>query len=134
MAHHAPVHRLLLLGMAMAFAPVGGCNDSPTAPGPPVEIGATVTITASGVDPMEARIQPGQAVQFVNNDSRAREMASDPHPLHTDCPEINQVGVLNPGASRATGALQTVRVCGYHDHLTDDIDPRFRGRIIVGSS
>ena len=39
--------------------------------------------------------------KFVNNDSRSHEMFSDPHPEHTDCPEINQVGFLSPGQSPA---------------------------------
>jgi hypothetical protein len=43
-------------------------------------------------------------------------MASDPHPDHTDCPELNQVGFLSPGQSRETGNLVQVRTCGYHDH------------------
>jgi hypothetical protein len=42
-------------------------------------------------------------------------MNSDAHPVHTDCPEIS-VGVINPGESRQTGSLNTVRTCGYHDH------------------
>jgi hypothetical protein len=43
-------------------------------------------------------------------------MTSDPHPEHTDCPEINQVGFLSAGQSRETGNLVTVRTCGFHDH------------------
>jgi len=59
-------------------------------------------------------------VTFVNNDSRLHDMESDPHPTHTDCPEINQVGVLSPGQSHQTGVLNTVRVCAYHDHEQAD--------------
>jgi hypothetical protein len=55
-------------------------------------------------------------VTFVNNDSRAHDMASDPHPDHTDCPELNQVGFLTAGQSRQTGNLNTARSCGFHDH------------------
>ena len=43
-------------------------------------------------------------------------MSSDPHPEHTDCPEINQVGFLQAGQTRTTGNLNTVRRCGFHDH------------------
>jgi hypothetical protein len=53
---------------------------------------------------------------FVNNDSRVHDMASDPHPEHTTCPELNQVGFLQPGQSRESGNLNTVRTCGFHDH------------------
>jgi hypothetical protein len=44
-------------------------------------------------------------------------MTSDPHPEHTDCVEINQVGVINPGQTKQTGNMTTNRtVCGFHDH------------------
>jgi plastocyanin len=58
----------------------------------------------------------GTRVRFVNNDSRPHNMASDPHPTHTDCPAINQVGLLQPGQIRETGNLVEVRTCGFHDH------------------
>jgi hypothetical protein len=45
-------------------------------------------------------------------------MASDPHPIHTACPEINVIGVLLPGQSRATSPFTSVKDCGYHDHNT----------------
>jgi hypothetical protein len=35
-------------------------------------------------------------------------MSSDPHPFHTDCPEINEVGFLTAGQSKRTGNLNTV--------------------------
>jgi hypothetical protein len=57
----------------------------------------------------------------VNNDTRPHEMYSDPHPDHTDCPELNQVGHLEPGQSRQSGNLVIARVCGYHDHINPDI-------------
>ena len=63
----------------------------------------------------------GAQVTFINNDSRPHEMFSDPHPEHTDCPEINQVGHLEPGQSRQTGNLVTIRTCGYHDHINFEI-------------
>jgi len=43
-------------------------------------------------------------------------MNSDPHPEHTDCPAINQVGFLQPNQTKQTGALNVVRSCGFHDH------------------
>jgi hypothetical protein len=67
---------------------------------------------------------------FINNDSRSHQMSSDPHPDHTDCPEINQVGFLNPGERRETGNLVAVRTCGFHDHNEPD-NARWRGRIVV---
>ena len=80
---------------------------------------ATITITSSGVSPRSVTIAAGGRVTFVNNDSRVYDVSSDPHPDHTDCPAINQAGFLQPGQSRATGNLNAVRTCGYHDHNQD---------------
>ena len=76
----------------------------------------TITIVGNAVSPQNITVSPGSRVTFVNNDSRRHDMFSDPHPEHTDCPEINQVGTLQPGQSRDTGNLNTVRSCGFHDH------------------
>jgi hypothetical protein len=76
----------------------------------------TITITTAGVDRKQVEIPVGGRVAFVNNDSGAHEMSSDPHPIHTDCPPLNQVGALAPGRTGVTGALTIVRTCGFHDH------------------
>jgi plastocyanin len=120
-------------GLVMAAACGGGGGGSgsgggsPTAPSP---AGSTITITASGVSPRAITVSPGTRVTFVNNDSRVHDMASDPHPEHTDCPDINQVGFLQPGQSRQTGNLNTVRTCRYHDH-NRDTDTSLQGTITI---
>jgi len=48
-------------------------------------------------------------------------MNSDPHPEHTECPELNQIGFLTPGQSRQSGNLNLARRCGLHDHSAPDI-------------
>lgn len=123
----------LVVAAAVALAGLAGCGrkSSPTAPSSTGSgAAATVTITAAGVSPREVRIRAGSRVLFVNNDTRAHNMASDPHPEHTDCPEINQVGFLQPGQSRETGNFVTARTCGYHDHNLPDVES-LRGRIVV---
>ena len=69
-------------------------------------------------NPSTVTVSVGQSVTFVNNDSVSHNMASDPHPIHTACPEINVIGVLLPGQSRATSPFTSVKDCGYHDHNT----------------
>jgi plastocyanin len=76
----------------------------------------TITISANSVSPRTLTVPTGSRVTFVNNDTRAHDMASDPHPEHTTCPAINDVGFLQPGQSRTTGNLNTARNCGFHDH------------------
>lgn len=113
--------------LAVAAACGGGSDSMPTSPTPPSG-GTTITIQQNGVmNPSALTVSQGTRVTFINNDSFRRDMHSDPHPTHGDCPEIDQVGVLNPGQSRETGNLNTVRTCGYHDHD----DPTKRGTIRI---
>jgi len=102
----------------IATACGGGSSSTTTTP---TATGTTMTITNNTVSPSTLTIARGQQVTFVNNDSRAHEMNSDPHPEHTDCPELNQVGHLEPGQQRTSGNLNTARRCGFHDHLNDNI-------------
>jgi plastocyanin len=131
--------RFYLAGLAVAgaMAAVTCGGSSPTSPGGGGGGGGativTITITASGVDPKELRIDAGQQVRFVNNNNRPHEIQSNPHEAHTDCPAVNQVGMINPGQNRTTGALTQARACGYHDHLDAD-NVAFRGVILVGGA
>ena len=131
------------LTVALSAAACGG-GSSPTTPSPtpspsptptPTPTpspggGLTITITASGVAPKALTVPAGSRVTFVNNSNTPHDMNSNPHPEHTDCPEINQVGFLTPGQSRATGNLNTVRTCGYHDHNRDS-DTSLQGTITI---
>lgn len=121
-----------LAGAALTVTACGDGNGatSPT-PNPGGSTGgATITITSSGVSPRNVTIVRGAQVTFVNSDTRAHEMRSDPHPNHTDCPEINQVGTIQPGNNRQTGNLPTARTCGFHDHSDPD-NSALRGTITI---
>ena len=108
-----------LCAAAVALAAVGCNEESPTDPADlPC---ATITIANNAVSPNAVTVSPGCRVLFVNSDSRSHQMSSDPHPEHTDCREIESVGVLAPGRSAETGNLNTVRLCGFHDHLQDQV-------------
>jgi plastocyanin len=103
----------LIVAAAACGGSVGPAPPSSTpVSGQPV----TFVITAAGVSPKSVTVSPGAQITFVNQDRVSHLMFSDPHPEHTDCPEINQVGFLSSGQSRDTGNLNTVRTCGFHDH------------------
>ena len=122
------MHRLVPALALLALASCGGSPSGPSTGGS----GTTITITADGVNPTQTNGTQGSRVLFVNNDTRTHYMASDPHPEHTDCPEINSVGILQPGQSRETGNLNAVRTCGFHDH--DNPPPggqKWTGRITI---
>ena len=131
----------LSLGIALvlvltAVSCSGGGSSTPSAPSPtptptPTPTpGDTITITSSGVSPKSLTVPVGSRVTFVNNDSRVHDMASNPHPDHTNCPAINQAGFLPPTQSRQTGNLTTIRTCGYHDH-NRDTDTSLQGTITI---
>ena len=122
-------------GVVLVTLTLTGCGgySSPTDPGsPPGQEGAIVTITSSGVEPKTVAIDVGQSVTFVNNDSIAHNMASDPYPRYSDCPAVNRVGSLEPARRMQTGALTVARSCGYHD-LLRNTDVRWHGTINVRS-
>jgi len=110
----------------------GGSSQTPTSPTPTTggTSAATITITSSGVSPRAVTVSAGSRVTFVNNDTRNHDMASNPHPSHTDCTAINDVGFLQPGQSRQTGNLNTQRTCGFHDHDRSS-DASLQGTITI---
>ncbi|HET7217814.1 MAG TPA: hypothetical protein VFJ02_07185 [Vicinamibacterales bacterium] len=122
------------LAFAVAVVLIGSCGGggSPSSPTPPPVSNPNVITIGSGamVSPKELTVAPGSRVLFVNNDSRRHDMSSDDHPDHLECPPLNQVGVLNPGQSRESGNLVTVRTCGFHDH-DDPTNNNLRGRIVI---
>ena len=125
--------RARLAGAIFALGGLISCggSSSPTQPSldPAVETNP-ITITSSGVSPNNILINAGTRVTFINNDSRSHNMASDPHPDHTDCPAINEVGLLTSGQTRSTGVLSTVRSCGFHDHDNPNASS-LRGQITI---
>ena len=115
--------------MVIGSTACGKSNTSPS-PTPMPPPGPTITISSGGVSPKTLVVPPGTQVTFTNNDTRDHEMDSDPHPEHTDCPEINEVGYLTPGQSRQTGNLVVARRCGFHDHKNFEI-AALKGSITV---
>jgi hypothetical protein len=103
------------------------CEGSPSAP---TDAAATITLTPTGLTPIEVRVPAFSKVLFINNDVRPHDINSDPVTAHTDCPPINAVGMLAPGERRSTGTLGVPRICGFHDH-NNQLDAAWKGRIIV---
>ena len=87
-------------------------------------------IGPAGVAPAELRIKAWSRVTFVNSDTRPHTIVSDPVDVHTQCPPVNQVGLLNPGESRSTGTMNLTGTCGFHDH-SNKTDASLMGRIVV---
>lgn len=120
--------RAVALVTCVLPAACGGA--SPSTPGVTPSNPGTFTISAAGVSPKELTVVPGTRVLFVNSDTRRHDMASDPHPEHSDCRELEPVGGLSPGQSRETENLNTVKTCGFHDHGSPD-NAALKGRIVI---
>lgn len=128
----------LAIVLAAAFSGCGGGGSTPTSPSPtpggtgstPPPTTVTLTIGATGISPQAVTIARGGRVSVINTNNRVHEISSDAHPNHTDCPEINLLGALAPGQTGMTGALNTARVCGFHDHLNPN-DAGLRGTITI---
>jgi plastocyanin len=133
------VVRWAVISASLALAACGGGGgNGPTQPGgggsgggggTPGPSGATVTIANGRVTPSSVTISLGQSVTFVNQDGRTRNISSDPHPEHTQCPALT-IGNLANGQTRLSSALTVARTCGYHDH--DDPDNLLmKGTVII---
>ncbi len=104
----------LACGMALAC---GGSSSSTPSPTPtPTPAANTLILSNNAISPQTITVSRGSQLTIVNSDTRVHDMDSDPHPEHTDCPELNQIGTLAAGQSRQSGNLNTARRCGIHDH------------------
>jgi plastocyanin len=118
-------------GGSTPTSPTPTPTPTPPTTGGPNPSTATITIGTDGrVSPASVTIAPGGRVTIINNHNQAHDMSSDPHPEHTQCPEINQIGFLTAGQSRTSGNFNTARTCGFHDHNLPD-NTGLQGRIII---
>jgi plastocyanin len=123
-----------------AVACGGGGSSTPTTPTPPSSTPppaggnpqtATITIGADGrVSPSTVTIAVGGRVTMINNHNVSHDMQSDPHPEHSDCPPMAQIGFLVAGQQRTSGNFNTARTCGFHDH-DRETNTGLQGRIVI---
>lgn len=85
-----------------------------------------VSLTGKGFEPATITIKVGEAVTWTNNGGTAGNVSSDPHPIHTDYPMLNNVGNLING-ERKSFTFSTAGTYKYHDHN----NPDFKGTVIV---
>jgi len=100
-------------------------NSSAPSAGDVSQAAATITYSDSGYSPSTITVKSGDTVALKNTSSQSVQFDSDPHPVHTDDPELN-VGELSPGQS-ATFKVITKGTHGYHNHL----NPAQKGTIVV---
>ncbi len=84
-----------------------------------------ITYTNTGFVPTTLTIKSGNQVSIKNDSSRELQFDSDPHPDHTDNPELN-IGSI-PGGETKTFTVNRTGTHGYHNHKNDSD----RGTLIV---
>ena len=105
------------LALAAAFSCGGSSSTGPSGTCTPSTNPNTLVIMNGAICPQTITVARGSQLTITNQDSQTHDMSSDPHPEHTDCPELNQIGTLNTGQTRSSGNLNTARRCGMHDHI-----------------
>ena len=118
----------------LAVAALGaGCGTGPSAvrpgPEPTPLVEPVVIIGANGVTPQILHIAGDTVITFVNRDSRAHEIRSDPHPAHTECALMN-LGPVAGGQSRETAKIASGQGCGYHAE-GDPASRAFQGFVLA---
>jgi len=105
------------LALAAALSCGGSSSTGPSGTCTPSTNPNTLVVMNNAVCPSAITVARGGQVTIINQDSTSHDMTSDPHPEHTDCPELNAIGFLNPGQTRSSNNLNTARRCGMHDHI-----------------
>jgi len=105
------------LALAAAFSCGGSSSTGPSGTCTPSANPNTLVVMNNAVCPSAITVARGGQLTIINQDSTSHDMTSDPHPEHTDCPELNAIGFLNPGQTRSSNNLNTARRCGMHDHI-----------------
>ncbi|HSX02248.1 MAG TPA: cupredoxin domain-containing protein [Candidatus Saccharimonadia bacterium] len=116
---------LAMAGGKTTGSPMASASPTPQAV-PSSQAVSTIKYNVSGgFSPSSVTIKSGQAITFTNDSADEIQVDSDPHPTHTDNPELN-VGTIAAGQSQ-TIKLTTAGSWGYHNHL----NPSDKGRVIV---
>jgi plastocyanin len=115
------------LALALAGALIVACGGSSSGGGDSCTPGssATITITATGMSPQNACIQPGGSVTFTNSDTTQHDIEFQ----GSGCP--TSPGGIQAGASKST-VFPTSQNCGYSDNTKAGV-AAFTGTIAVST-
>ena len=89
-----------------------------------------VVLTASGVSPVASHLDHPVTVQFVNRDAVPHRPEAAPEVGNGDCPEMAQVGTLEPGETGRVTIDKAAYICSFRDGLRP-ADLAFKGILVV---
>ena len=81
------------------------------------EVAAVITYSDKGFSNSVDTVASGSTVKVVNQSQQQLSFASDPHPVHTDDPELN-AGTIDPGDSKSF-IVKTKGTWGFHNHFRE---------------
>ena len=90
-------------------------NSSPNPSSSEQSSANTITYSGNKFSPENLTVNSGETVTVMNKGSDTIQVASKPHPAHTDNIELN-VGTIAPGETK-TFTLTKAGSWGYHNHL-----------------
>lgn len=106
---------ILLISVGYYILSIRRPNENPPIVSKPEQV-AHVQITSDGFSPETISIKKGSSVNFENTDTLPHWIASDPHPTHSNLPELDSRQALLEGDTYVF-TFQEAGVFTYHDHL-----------------
>jgi len=116
-----------------------GCGSSITSPPEGLSLldplqprsqDSAVTISSAGVAPQVLHLNAPVIVRFTNGDRAAHKLEPAPELRYDDCPELSQLGTLQPGETGSVALSRGGLICAYHD-AAGPSDPNFQGLIVL---
>jgi hypothetical protein len=89
-----------------------------------------VSISAKGVNPQVLHLDSPVTVTFTNDDRAAHRLEPAPELAYGDCPEMSQLGTLQPGQKGTVLLTKGGLICAYHDSA-GPADVAFKGLLVV---
>ena len=90
----------------------------------------TVTITATGVSPVDSHLDHPVTVKFVNRDTAPHRPEAAPEVGNGDCPEMAQAGTIAPGETGTVTINKAGYICSFRDALQPS-NVAFKGILVI---
>ena len=89
-----------------------------------------ISVTAAGLVPIVLHVDYPVTVTFTNNDTIPHKFESAPELGWDNCPELNTLATLKPGAKVSLPFTEREAVCAYHD-VAKPKDVPFQGYVVI---
>ena len=113
----------LLTVVIILILSISGCTQQAQSQSPVAT--DIIIIKNFAFDPSTVTVKVGTTVTWKNEDSVMHNIASDPHPTHTDLPELDSKELASGESYSFT--FNKTGTFGYHCHL----HPNMKGKVMV---